>query len=329
MSALTSIRVMLGKLKTLWPRKKGQGWDLAKFHEQLHVPDDIERNGAPQNYHTGPTENNHIHHFKRPSKVTQRRRSVLDWQVGNRFAESYIIQSAYAKMTVPLNNKVNEHEGEVMTGITKNASKATITVHRRGEDFDGNITWQSPTPAVLHPKIMGSMYSLIGDRIPENEDTVTVFFASEFHHDGETYRGHPNFRGNGPWYDWAIFLWDNDLGQQQITTTSDPCPHYGHSVEYDDSFHYAPGQIYGFLEWDSGDIEAIVWSCDYKNILSSVFTTTWSRAYFFTPGRQKIPMILLTSTDSLVRICCVIPFDKEGDKMIEVWPRERWAGEFN
>jgi hypothetical protein len=39
---------MLRELIRLWPRVRGQGWEKAKIHEQLHVPDDIERNGAPQ-----------------------------------------------------------------------------------------------------------------------------------------------------------------------------------------------------------------------------------------------------------------------------------------
>ena len=41
------------------------------MHEQLHVPDDIERNGAPQGSHTGPTEHNHIRLVKQPAKGTQ------------------------------------------------------------------------------------------------------------------------------------------------------------------------------------------------------------------------------------------------------------------
>jgi hypothetical protein len=51
---------MLRELVRLWPCVWGQGWEKAKIHEQLHVPDDIEQNGAPQGSHTGPTEHNHI-----------------------------------------------------------------------------------------------------------------------------------------------------------------------------------------------------------------------------------------------------------------------------
>jgi hypothetical protein len=50
-----AICVMLCELMHLWPCVRGQGWEKSKIQEQLHVPDDIEWNGAPQGYHTGPT----------------------------------------------------------------------------------------------------------------------------------------------------------------------------------------------------------------------------------------------------------------------------------
>ena len=56
----TAIQKMLQNICRLMDRKKGQGWALCKFHEQLHVPDDIDRNGPPIGTHTGPVENNHL-----------------------------------------------------------------------------------------------------------------------------------------------------------------------------------------------------------------------------------------------------------------------------
>ena len=43
-------------MTSFWPREKGQGWDLPKFHEQLHVIDDIIWNGAPSGSYSGPLE---------------------------------------------------------------------------------------------------------------------------------------------------------------------------------------------------------------------------------------------------------------------------------
>jgi hypothetical protein len=80
--AHTAIRTMLRELKHLWPRSAGQGWEKAKIHKELHVPDNgIKRNGAVKNYHTGPTEHNHIFHVKRLARATQQRRETLHQQL--------------------------------------------------------------------------------------------------------------------------------------------------------------------------------------------------------------------------------------------------------
>jgi len=78
-----SICLMLNKLYDLWPRSKGQGWDKPKFHEQLHIPDDIERNGSPNSTSTQLTEHNHIEVIKNPAKCTQCRQLMLDKQIAN------------------------------------------------------------------------------------------------------------------------------------------------------------------------------------------------------------------------------------------------------
>jgi hypothetical protein len=96
--ARTAIRTMLRDLQQLWPRSSGQGWEKPKTIEQLHVPDDIERNGAVQNYHTGPTEHNHIFHVKGLACATQRQRETIDQQIANRASKSYVIDYAYQRM---------------------------------------------------------------------------------------------------------------------------------------------------------------------------------------------------------------------------------------
>ena len=90
---------MLQRLMRLWPRAEGQGWSLAKIHEQLHVPDDIRRNGPPHSTHTGPTENHHIVNVKQFAAATQRCRETFDWKLGQCFAESFIINAAMKRMT--------------------------------------------------------------------------------------------------------------------------------------------------------------------------------------------------------------------------------------
>ena len=85
-------------IPNLWPRLKGQGWEVAKFHKQLHVLDDIVRFGSPQGTHSGPMEHNHICHVKQPAKTTPRCFLSLDEQLGNCVMEQHIINLAFQLM---------------------------------------------------------------------------------------------------------------------------------------------------------------------------------------------------------------------------------------
>jgi hypothetical protein len=93
--ACTAIRTMLRDLLRLWPHKANQGWENPQNHEQLHVPDDIDRNGAYQNDHTIPSEHNHIFHIKQLVHATQRCRETLDQQIADHALESYVIDYVY------------------------------------------------------------------------------------------------------------------------------------------------------------------------------------------------------------------------------------------
>jgi hypothetical protein len=75
--AKNAIQIMLSNIKRLMNREKGQGWSVCKFHEQLHVPDDIDRNGPPAGTHSGPTEHNHIEKVKKTTK--QAKKTNLIW----------------------------------------------------------------------------------------------------------------------------------------------------------------------------------------------------------------------------------------------------------
>ena len=96
-----------------WPAYQGQGWDLPKFQEQLHVPGDIEHNGSPQGYHTGVTKHFHIPQIKRTAVRAQRRWDVLDQQIGDCITESYFTDYSHQRM-IP-NVTLGDHVGELPT----------------------------------------------------------------------------------------------------------------------------------------------------------------------------------------------------------------------
>ena len=341
--ARVAIRTMLVELMKLWPRDSGQGWEKAKIHEQLHVPDDIERNGSPQGWHSGPTENNHISSFKNYASQTNRRRETLDAQIGSRNAESFMINHAFQNMNrAYMDNKdeTDELTDGVVAGIAKTASKAHIFIYKESRGMEvGEPCWLGIDQGPLHPWVILFLKQHFGalppsPQIDVNPDTTwrtahgRARIATEYTRGGETFRASPNFRNGGPWYDWAMFRWNKEGKASKNRSKEDSCVHYGDKEEMRNRYTYAPGLILGFLDPPNPKTtpEVIVLCCDSSYSKSSVFSTHWKVLY--NDKAMKNPMICLVSPDAIVRHCLMIPENNEWNGFHEIWARERWGPEF-
>ena len=99
--AKQAIKRCLQYLKTHFPRQEGQGWNVPKFHEQLHVADDIARNGPPATTYTGVVEHQHVT-AKQHAERTTKHRQCLDKELGARQFETVVINDAHAIMQTRL-----------------------------------------------------------------------------------------------------------------------------------------------------------------------------------------------------------------------------------
>jgi hypothetical protein len=140
-SARTAIHVMLRELICLWPCVRGQGWEKAKIHEQRHVPDDIERNGAPQGSHMGRTEHNHIRLFKQPAKGTPQRADVFDRQLGQQVSDSYIVDMAYQRMSSKYGKTLQETLSSLgqSTGLSSQGAKGWLFVNTHDDQISDHL----------------------------------------------------------------------------------------------------------------------------------------------------------------------------------------------
>ena len=341
--ARTAIRTMLRDMQNLWPRKSGLGWEKAKTHEQLHVPDDIDRNGAVQNYHTGPTEHNHIFHVKRPSRATQRRRESLDQQIANRASESYVIDYAYQRM-VTVNTS---HALKVaLNGESSHSSKGFVYVtvdfngscSGRFQAMTGNSEQGDNNNQFVDNLALQFLADHFGNQPPLTAsnafDSLIVFhsvlrISSEYKRFEEQFRAHRNYRHTGPWYDWVMFRWEKTPGVNRK-------PECG--VEYSDHPHtatqsdYAPGQILAFVTVPSNNphtaasICAVVKTCQFVHKKSFVFSNMWEQD--FVDAFKTQPSLCLVNVNCIVRHCLMIPTDTTQTSFREVWHRERWGDEF-
>jgi hypothetical protein len=352
-AARQAIRVMLRELMRLWPRERGQGWEKAKIHEQLHVPDDIERNGAPQGSHTGPTEHNHIRLVKRPAKGTQQRAEVLDKQLGQRVSDAYIVDMAYQRMTTnydPSLMPVVSSSMETCTGLSSQGAKGWLFVETNDNlpatfQFDLRNT----KPDYFSTEMVQFLVEHYATLPPHNTLPSgpgnrychrRLFLSTEYKRDGVIFRGHANYRHTGPWYDWVMLRWSSDNHQQHASDASCHVA-YGDDETIALQHLYAPGQILGFVcptpvDWTfdneipvMGDVMAVVSTCDYSHSRESVFSTKWKQAYIYHAGNRKTPNIQLVEPDAIVRHCLMVPDEETHSSYNEIWCQELWGNEFN
>ena len=340
-AARNAISVMLGELIRLWPRMRGQGWEKAKIHEQLHVPDDIHRHGAPQGSHTGPTEHNHIRLVKRPAKGTQQRAEVFDRQLGQRVSDSYIIDMAYQRMTTSLDSKQPPGQSLAETkGLSNQGSKTWVSI-ATGNSVPAQLHFDSHSKGQDHfsPVMIAFLQShygafppvITGPTNPEDEHVVMpqVRLGTEYKRAGTIFRGHPNYRQDGPWYDWVMLRWARE-NNQNYTQPAECQAGYGDDASIAKDHLYAPGQILGFVESQEGDLlEAVVSTCDFKHSRGSVFSTQWQQSFVHHTGNRKTRRIEIVDVNSIVRHCLMIPTDDSQATYNEIWSRELWSNEFS
>jgi hypothetical protein len=215
-SAQTAICVMLRELIRLWPRVRGQGWEKAKIHEQLHIPDDIERNGAPQGSHTGPTEHNHIRLDKQPAKGTQQCAEVFDRQLGQCVSDAYIVDMAYARMSSKYGNTSHKMLSSLgqSTVLSSQGAKGRLFVDTHGYQLS-DLLPATPCFDLFHTKKELFSVEMIQFLIhhyaarPASENPLIgpggqqfhprLFLSTEYKRAGTIFCGHADYRHNGPW----------------------------------------------------------------------------------------------------------------------------------
>lgn len=300
---------MLHQLKSLWPRTSGNEWDLPKFHEQLHVPEDIHRFGAPRGTHTGPTEHNHIALVKRPATTAQRQRAVLDHQIAQRVTESQIINMAYNQM-VNANTKSTSKAQENIS-IPQQSSLGRCEVNHVDGTID--ILWVTSQNSMTEEFLSFLRTNIIHDLDASSEHNIQVF--SECTINGRLYRAHKRYRQYCAWYDWVMIRYDRNDDEQVVQH-----PHWmlaGEHLEDTSNVKYSPGKILGFYSIDQGEVFCATQTTEYEYRLQSNMSCVWT-----------LSEVMAIPIAALVNHCLMVPYDDSGDKWVHVWDREAWADKF-
>ena len=332
--ARKAILKMLKALMKKWPREKGQGWAIAKVHEQRHVPDDIERHGPPSGSHTGVTEHQHIA-LKKDTMRTQRNRETLDQQAGNRLTETTIINECYERME----RMRASAAPPVDVPVRATDYIPPCTMGCFVADPDGTVDYTEPTSSL--PLLPEVRELLIAEMARGKFPSRTVSILSEVVTKHSLYRAHGAYKTQPQgWHDWVMlrFTKDNPDFSYHVKGC---CPGHTDSVEQQADHHYAPGKILAFVtdappvrdaagryRYDHAKVKAIVATCKFRYEKSSLFSSSWKPAPHY-HGRHKTGLLELVDVSAFVRHCLMIPFDKSGTLYHEIWPPELWADTFH
>ena len=351
--ARDAIRRLLKTIVQQWPRMKGNGWDKPKIHEQLHVPDDIHRHGAPEHTNTQRTENHHIQ-TKRNYQRTQKRRENQDYQLAKREYERICVNRAILAMSYADEDHgyVGDDEANEPKSTTKaTGSKFSLRVYKLGQ---GQYRYQVMQTTMGFENGLGDVgeltnklnlymaHYIYGDMPQDAPYRSLRIYTEEKRHD-QLFRAHHNFQGEGQWYDWVMVRWEGDARKEQpsrfqtVHNTLNPCSpdHHDQTKSQKEKLNYcyAPAKLLFFVEDRDGitdERHAFILPCEYHCLKSSVFSTKWKLVL----NSAGEPLYDIIPTSAIVSHVLMIPEDlqKPNSKEAvyhEIWTCDRWSDLFH
>ncbi len=306
-SARFSIETLLKLCKKNIPTVKENCWKFPKFHELLHVVDDIERFGAPQNFNAEQPESLLKYAAKRPGRRAQKRHAgcVYELQSAQRLADSLIIDMVHTRIWGE-----NVHHDDVSTTdddaddtsdtesvilqTSGQATFATVTcvfVGTRATSRQYNVEWHSCTD-LNFLRLPTALLHFLTDHFG-----VNVRLATEYVRDVYTFRCHPAYQSGGAIYDWMnVKFNDNSICPCRLAAV----------VVLDDN----PNNPERFA--------LVVQAAVKRSHIDSVLFTEWSWSSTY----RSI------SPNTIDSPCFVISIKDDGSKILVAKPYDEWPAQF-
>jgi hypothetical protein len=360
-TAKNAIWVLVNRLKTLFPRKLL--WNIPKLHEQLHIAMYILLFGAHRNMHTGSAEHNHIENTKKPSERTQKRKAVFDLQIANRLVDKYVIDHTHTKILKQQSiiNMYEEKEGPAVPDeSTHYAAKFIVNMKHNPVTKKTDLTYDWITPAMvgklIDKKLLKTIRNLTFKTLPLEQQLqgIKVQGLTEYTRQQITFRCHPNYRNEGPWYDYAMFAWEQPLNQNITMLGNKGQPDWNKEVLHQpvatenslltSDVMLIPAKIHCLIEDHNGKMFALIHSCLDNSRKMSVLTYRWQLEFLkdkpvsasYKPHDCGIdastltPVYRLVSVDTLQKHCLMIPYDtnKKSRFLMQVVDQDKWWESF-
>ena len=294
-----SICTMMKLCKKYIPTKKPTAWNYPKFHELLHVVDDMIRFGSPLNFCAQRPESLLIVAAKQPGRRSQKRHKGVSYelQAAQRLCYSMMIDTVNSRIqngAPSLHRAPTGSETPMDTPLhesTKGATNAILTccvaeANNTAPSFE--IHWDSKTDVHLMQvdiQLLRYLHTTFG---------TPVHFCTQYKRDIYTFRCHPSFGSTGPLYDWMVIKFDTGLFPCRLA-----------AVVFSNADAEEPLQL-------------VVQSTTTRTKVKSVLFQEWSWS----------PEYITVSPKCIEAPCFVISIRDDHSLILETLAREKWAEQF-
>lgn len=355
-----SISKMIAMLQFYVPREKGNGWNLQKLHDILHLPFFMGRYGHPGNFDAEVGESGLRTWAKWAAGTAAKRGNKNSFvaQCASRMDERLTLEIARRELSaernaVPkLDNSGRRIPPPGTRGGNPSLGGSRFSVSRE----PGNAIWLSGRSKArvgmthVHPLIESSLRSLkctnprnldeasCPPKVTEGDAHWEVHTECTMAHPRAgnrfTMRCHPDYHSEGSWHDWV------EVKYTASSFRGDP-QHSGRFLHK----HSVPAKVLAFLRHpESEEIHALIHPCKWKerSDMDTVLTEVWCQEFKWR-GQDATPVVEVVSVKSIMGLCLVIEevpglkesvsrgdegFSEEFDVALLVRDRKSWGDHF-
>ena len=237
--AESAIRSLMLKVTSHLPRHTGYGWKVSKFHELLHIPRLMMAFGATKGYSAARPEAHHKEHAKQPGRRSQKRIRHFDQQCATRVADAFVIKSTMqlfsdnpplpaaspllpSQQASPPGLAPQNHDDTTTCDTAAFSSTYLLTSYI--DEATAELCYYvhlvngSATPIELEPNLEFFLMDYYREQWDAETGVGSLMLRTEYRRHAQNgeclihIRCHPDYRRNGPWYDWALIRFEDDAG---------------------------------------------------------------------------------------------------------------------
>lgn len=337
--AKAAIKKCLQCLLDNFPRTQGQGWNIPKFHEQLHVSDDIQRNGPPSVTYSGVVEHQHVTAKKHATR-TRKHLATLDKELGERMYETVVINESYAMMNASIRRQSESNEDTLDFNAAQSVERSLTNPCKCTLQENGTVAFENENDNILKHSANNGLAFLLSEWKLEPGDVFYLY--SEMRFNDKIYRANNTYWSSTQgWHDWVMMRFA--ACEDEPAYQKENCKAWFGDKEDVRIYHdYAPGRILALVSKLKAkdmknvgeEVFAIMETCEFQHKRSSLFTTEWQAAFMYLSShkssrknRKKVRRLELVNPCHFVGHCLMFPKDKNNQVFHQLWCPELWADE--